>query len=90
MYQDRRETGLMLFEGEITEELMMLIYGFVILITIYVIVALVLFFGHRKGKNYEEKKRMQQLNKYYNSLELEKKSIQLDNKEIDQGKQNPT
>ena len=80
----------MLFEGEITEELMLLIYGFVILIIIYVIFALVLFFGHRKGKNYEEKKRMQQLNKYYNSLELEKKSIQLDNKEMNQGKQNST
>jgi large-conductance mechanosensitive channel len=80
----------MLFEGEITEELMMLIYGFAILIISYVIVALVLFFVHRKGKNYEEKKRMQQLNKYYDSIEPEKKSTQSDNKEMDQGKQNPT
>ena len=46
---------MMFFEGEISEELMMLIYGFAILIIVYVMISLVLIVGHWKEKKYEEK-----------------------------------
>jgi len=80
----------MLFEGEITEELMMLIYGFAILITIYVMIALILFFGHRKGKNYEENKRKQKLNKYNDIIDQNKGSEVLNTLEQENSEQNPT
>lgn len=45
----------MLFEAEISEELMMLIYGFAILIIFYMMIALVLIIGHWKGKNMKKR-----------------------------------
>lgn len=62
----------MLFEGEITEDLMMLVYSFAIFIGLYVIFAIVLFFGHRKGKQYEHKKRQLVLQEEYISSETRK------------------
>lgn len=80
----------MLFEGEITEELLMLVYGFAILIGIYVIIAIVLFFGYRKGKKYENKKRQQGIKREHPSSETRKTQESLSNDDQKEPSQYPT
>jgi len=51
----------MLFEGELSHEILMLVYLFCIIIIFYVVVALFLYLGHRKGKSYEKRRQQEQL-----------------------------
>jgi len=87
---ERRDKTSMLFEGEITEELLMLVYGFAILIGIYVIIAIVLFLGNRKGKKYEKKKRQQVLQQEYSSFETRETQDQSIDEEQKEPSQHPT
>lgn len=80
----------MLFEGEISEELMMLIFGFAILIIVYVMIALVLIIGHCKGKKYEEKKRKQQLRSYHDFSKHDEEPVINHASDPDKIEQNPT
>jgi hypothetical protein len=65
---DWREQKTMMFEGEITNELSMLIYIFIALITIYVIITVVFSIWHKKGKAYEIRKQKEQHQKQNQSL----------------------
>lgn len=80
----------MLFEGEISEELMMLIYGFSILIIVYVMIALVLIIGQWKAKKYEEKKRKKQLRSYHDFSKHDEEPVITHASDQDKIKQNPT
>jgi hypothetical protein len=80
----------MLFEGEITEDLLILVYGFAIFIIIYVVFAVVLFFGYRKGKQYEQKKRQLVLQEEYLSSETRKTQESFSNDDQKEPSQYPT
>jgi heme/copper-type cytochrome/quinol oxidase subunit 2 len=80
---------LMLIEGEITNDLLTLIYIFATIIIIYVIIFLILFIFHRKGEAYKKKQKIE-MNRYNQERMLMIQESEKKPNQQDDIKHNPT
>lgn len=57
----------MMFEGEISDELLMIIYIFITMIAVYVILSIVFYTWNKKGKAYKTRKAKQTIREQYST-----------------------